>query len=90
MSALLREGLLLRPARVARARPAAARVRPRTSDRLLRPHPGTPAPVPRCPLQKEVALLGKLQAELAHIDARQGELKKALYAKFGNQINLED
>ena len=52
--------------------------------------PPTPAPRPRCPLQKEVALLGKLQAELAHIDARQGELKKALYAKFGNQINLED
>ena len=42
------------------------------------------------PLQKEVALLGKLEAELAHIDTRQAELKKALYAKFGNQINLED
>ena len=47
-----------------------------------------PCPAP-C-LQKEAALVVQLEAELAAIDKRQGELKKVLYQRFGKSINLAD
>lgn len=34
--------------------------------------------------------MAALEAELARIASRQGELKKALYGRFGKSINLED
>ncbi len=35
-------------------------------------------------------LLTKYETEFKRIETRQGELKKILYARFGNSINLED
>ena len=44
---------------------------------------------PRIP-QKNAGSVARLDAELAAIDARQKELKKVLYGRFGKSINLEE
>ena len=50
----------------------------------------TPLPPACARLQANEAAIASLLAELTGINARQQELKKILYGRFGKSINLED
>lgn len=39
--------------------------------------------------EKSTAAIEKKEEEIEEISSQMGELKKSLYAKFGNAINLE-